>query len=184
MVIERVHAPLRRDGAGKRRGQRTAARPGLEHDAPGDELEVGHHEADVGDVEDLGPVAEHERPELRGGREEVDEPAAGLAAILAPNAGAAEDLGPKLAADPVGMAEDAEPVLQHAAAGDGDGAHHVVALVHHDSVALSDSALRGGLVSGIERDHHCDGGRGASGGGGGGLVRVYRCGTSVALCKP
>lgn len=174
MEIERVHAPLRRDGAGQRRGERTAARPGLQHDAPGDELEVGHHEADVGDVEDLRAVAEHERPELRGGREEVDEPAAGLASELAPAAaaaaagGAAEDLGSEVAAEPVGVAEDPEPVLQHAVGGDGDGAHRVVALVHHDGVAHRYAALRGGLVRWIERNHHRDSGAATGGGGGGG----------------
>ena len=60
--IEGVDAAVRRDSARQRGGERAAARAGLKHDAPRDELEVGDDETDVGDVEDLGPVAEHERP--------------------------------------------------------------------------------------------------------------------------
>lgn len=114
--IEGVDAAVRRDSARQRGGERAAARAGLKHDAPRDELEVGDDETDVGDVEDLGPVAEHERPELRGRRQEVHESTAGLAttAPLAPStpasaAGGAEDLGSEGEADPVVVAEDAEP---------------------------------------------------------------------------
>lgn len=166
--IEGVDAAVRRDSARQRGGERAAARAGLKHDAPRDELEVGDDETDVGDVEDLGPVAEHERPELRGRRQEVHESTAGLAttAPLAPStpasaAGGAEDLGSEGEADPVVVAEDAEPVLEHAAGADRDGTHRVVALVHHDGVALRDATLRGGLVRGVEGDHHCCAWRGA-----------------------
>ena len=161
--IEGVDAAVRRDSARQRGGERAAARAGLKHDAPRDELEVGDDETDVGDVEDLGPVAEHERPELRGRRQEVHEPTAGLASAAAPlapstpasAAGGAEDLGSEGEADPVVVAEDAEPVLEHAAGADRDGTHRVVALVHHHRVALRDAALRGGLVRGVEGHHHC-----------------------------
>lgn len=101
-------------------------------------------------------MAEHERPELRGRREEVDEPAAGLATALAPDTAAAEYLGSEVAAEPVGVAEDAESVLQYAGGADDDCAHRVVPLVHHDGVALRDAALRGGLVAWIEWNHHGD----------------------------
>jgi len=76
-------------------------------------------------------------------------------------AGGAEDLGSEGEADPVVVAEDAEPVLEHAAGADRDGTHRVVALVHHDGVALRDATLRGGLVRGVEGDHHCCAWRGA-----------------------
>jgi hypothetical protein len=75
--------PWGRDGVGQRRGERAAARPGLEDHAPGDELEVGDHQADVSDVKHLRPVAEQEHLELRGRGEEVDEADAGPMAALA-----------------------------------------------------------------------------------------------------
>lgn len=146
MEIEGVDAAMWSDGACQRSGERSAASAGLKHDAPGYELEVSHDEADVGDVEDLGPVAEHQRPELRGRRQQVHEPTTCLSASpLAPSAGA-ENLGSEGAADPIVVAEYAKSVLEHAADADSDGAHRVVAFVHHDSVALRDAALRGGLV--------------------------------------
>ena len=154
--IEGVDAAVRRDSARQRGGERAAARAGLKHDAPRDELEVGDDETDVGDVEDLGPVAEHERPELRGRRQEVHESTAPLAPSTPASAtGGAEDLGSEGEADPVVVAEDAEPVLEPAAGADRDGAHRVVTLVHHHRVALRDAALRGGLVRGVEGHHHC-----------------------------
>lgn len=146
--IEGADAAVRGDGAGERGGEGAAPGAGLEYEAPGDELEVGDDEADVGEVEDLRPVAEHERPQLRGGRKEVDEPAAFPLAPASPSAaggGGAVDLAAEGAADPVVVAEDAESVLEHGPRAHGDGAHGVVALVHHDGVPLRDAALGGGL---------------------------------------
>ena len=145
---------MRRDGACQRSGERPAARTRLEHKATRHKLEVGDDEADVGDVKDLCPVAEHESPELRGGREEVHEPtAARLGLGLASSAARTEYLGSEGAADPVVVAEDAEAVLEHPAGAHRDGSHRVVALVHHHRVALRDKTLRGGLGRGVEGDH-------------------------------
>jgi hypothetical protein len=49
-----------------------------------------------------------------------------------------------------------KPVLQYEDSGDGDGVHLIVALVHHHGVALRYAVLRGGLVRGIEWNHHRD----------------------------
>jgi len=170
--IEGVDLAMGRDGACQRSGERSAARTRLENDATGHKLEVGDDEADVGDVKDLGAVAEHQSPELRGGRQEVHEPATarlGLAsssgAALITTSAATEYLGSEGAADPVVVAEDAEPVLEHAAGAHRDGAHRVVALVHHDRVALRDATLRGGLGRGVQGDHRHGCGRITASGG-------------------
>lgn len=157
MEIEGVDTAIRRDGACQRSGERSAARTGLENNATGYKLEVSHDEADVSDIKDLGPVAEHQSPELRGRRQEVHEPTACLASALASAAAAAtcaEYLGPEGAADPVVVAEDTEPVLEHTAGANRDGAHRIMALVYHNGVAVRNATLRGGLVRGIERDQH------------------------------
>jgi hypothetical protein len=73
-----------------------------------------------------------------------------------PDAAAAEDLGSEVAAEPVGVAKDPKPVLQYEVSDDGDGVHLIVVLAHHHGVALRYAALRGGLVRGIEWNHHRD----------------------------
>jgi len=176
--IKGVDTAMRRDGACQRSGERSTSRTRLENDAAGYKLEVGDDEADVGDVKDLGAVAEHQSPELRGGRQEVHEPTtarlASASAALTTTSSAAEYLGSEGAADPVVVAEDAEPVLEHAAGAHRDGAHRVVALVHHDRVALRDATLRRGLGRGVQGDHRHGCGRITATGLGDGIGKSHK----------
>ena len=57
-------------------GQRPAARAALYDHASWPQLQLHAHHRNVCEVEDLGAVAQHQRPQLRGGRQDVQPPGA------------------------------------------------------------------------------------------------------------
>lgn len=101
MEIKGVDMARRRHCPGQRSTQRPATGAGLQHNATRHDLQIRNHEADVRQVQNLGAVTQHKRPEFGRRREEVDEPAF-----------VAKNLRPERLPDPIGVLKESEPVLE------------------------------------------------------------------------
>lgn len=125
MKIKGEHMARRRHGPGERSTQRPATRTRLQHNATRHDLQIRNQETNVRQVQNLGAMTQHERPEFGRRRKEENEPAF-----------VAKNLRPERLPNPVGVLKESETVLEVGSGCDLYGAHGIVALVDDHRVTV------------------------------------------------